>query len=188
MENAAALKLVELEDVEGGLETLGWTIADLDTLDWALSRMADSEREVEENNKLAQEAIGRIKLKTEILNERAEKAIAFFRSQIAAYAETHRAELLGGGKKKSRTLLHGTIGWRKKGGALEMKDAAALLDWARLQPIESNVLRIKEEPAWDVIKKSYPDAKSGEIPPGCDVVPETEEITIKPALGGVHGS
>lgn len=161
-----------------------WGITDLESMDWALARICDMEREMEENEMLAKASIGRIELKTEILNERAQKAVDFFRSRVASYAQEHRAELVGGGKKKSRTLLHGFVGWRKGGGNLEVKDKEALLEWARAQPIETNFLRVKEEPAIDEIKRAF--GQTGEIPPGCDVTPQVEELTIKAVLGGLN--
>lgn len=161
-----------------------WAPKDLVDLDWALSRIADAERQQAELRRVAEEVIARARLKAEILSERLEKEAAYFRSRVATYAETHRAELLGNGKRRSRTLLHGTIGWRKTGGGLEVTDREALLDWARAQPVELGCLRIKEEPALTEIKKHC--ATTGEVPPGCDVSPDAEEFTIK-AVSEVGG-
>lgn len=172
---------VYVDEVEPSVTEV-WCVSDLTSADWALSRLADLEREQAENRALEAAAISRIKLKAELLNEKLGRGVAFFRSRIEAYAETHRAELLGGGKKKSRALLHGTIGWRKTGGGLEVKDEAALLAWAQSQPAESGVLRIKESPALDEIGKAF--KRTGEIPPGMDVKPEVEKLIIDAALGG----
>ena len=167
----------EYQDEEMPEARPGWHIGDLGALDWALSRVADLEREMAENERLAALAIERIRLRTLKLNERAARGVQFFSGRIREYAELHRAELLGGGKKKSRALVHGTVGWRKKGGGLSVTDVEALLAWARAQPVEAELLRIKEEPALSAIKKHY--AATGEVPDGCDVEPEVEEFTLK---------
>lgn len=167
----------EYQDEEMPEARPGWHIPDLGALDWALSRVADLEREQAENLELERAAIERIRLRTLRLNESAARGVAFFGGRIREYAELHRAELLGGGKKKSRKLLHGTVGWRSKGGGLSVTDAEALLAWARAQPVEAEVLRIKEDPALKAIKALF--EATGEVPDGCDVEPETEEFNLK---------
>jgi phage host-nuclease inhibitor protein Gam len=155
----------------------GWSINSLSSADWALSRVSDLEAELAENNAVAEEAIARIQSRADKLNERVQKGITFFRSALAAYAYAHRDELLKGGKKKSRALLHGSLGWKKAGGDLKVQDREALLAWARTQPVEKAFLRIKEEPAVDEVKRHF--KASGEIPPGCDVEPEREDFVVK---------
>ena len=164
-------------DAEDDTVRDGWRVENVQSLDWALSRIADLEREQAENAAIVEEHIQRLRLRLERLNAKAERGLRFFRSQVQAYADAHRHELLGGGKKKSRALPHGTVGWRKRGGGLTVVDKDALLAWARKQPIEAEVIRIKEEPALDAIKRAF--RASGEVPEGCDVEPESEELIIK---------
>jgi len=176
----------EIPDLEDGIavpET--WTIQDLATADWALSRIADLEREIAENESLAETAIARIKLRTELLNERASKGLAFFRSRIEGYAQANREHLIPG-KKKTRSLLHGSISWRSTPERLKVVDASATLTWAQTQPIEAGLIRIKEEldkPALNALFKS-----TGEMPPGTELEPAKEELQIKAELGGTNGS
>lgn len=163
----------------------GWTIQDVDAADWALARIADAERELAENARIIAGQIARLKMKEEQLAIPLQRRADFFRGAVAAYAITHRPELLGGGRKKSRTLPHGSIGWRKSGGKLTVTDKEALLEWARGQPVERNFVRIKEEPAVDEIKLAC--AVTGEVPPGAEISPEEEDLVIK-ADGAPNGS
>lgn len=155
----------------------GWRIESVSSLDWALSRIADLEREQAENTAIVEEHIARLRLRLEKLNAKAERGLKFFRSQVQAFADAHRAELLGGGKKKSRALPHGTVGWKKVPAKAVVTDEAALLEWARKQPVEREVLRVKEEPAWSAIKALIEEGV--ELPPGTELTPEGETLTIK---------
>lgn len=154
-----------------------WSIQNLETADWALGRIADMQREIEENKVLEAAALTRVKLRAGLLNEKAMRGIRFFESRLQAFAEANRELLLKGGKKKSRDLINGVLSWRKTGGKLEVKDATALLEWARVQPVETGVLRITEAPALDEIKKLF--KTTGELPPGTDISPEGEEFQVK---------
>lgn len=169
------------DDIE---EDIGqdWRVKDLVDADWALRRLGELEKEVADNKRIEAADILRVKARTAKLNATAARGVAFFESHLRAYADAHRAELLGSGKKKSRSLQHGSIGWRKTGGKLKVVDAEALLDWARGQPVEENLVRTKEEPAIDEIKRFMKN--TGELPPGAELEPEGEEIHLKPQVGG----
>lgn len=178
MSQPTQVESVHYQDEQSPDVREGWHILDLATADWTLSRLADLQQEIAENRKLEEEAILRIRGRATKLQERAERGIAFFESRLREYAESHREELLKGGKKKSRNLMHGSIGWRKAGGGLSVVDPAALLAWAREQPVELELLRIKEEPALAAIKVLH--STTGEVPPGTDLKPEFEEFIAKP--------
>lgn len=169
--------LLEVDDVDEG-----WSIRDLETADWALLRLADLEREVEENTRVTNVHISKLQQRCQALNQTVIRRTEFFRQALAAFAQTHRAALLGSGKKKSRALLHGTLGWRKTGGGLTVTDKEALLEWARAQPVELELVRVKEEPALPEIKRHF--ASTGELPPGTETSPEVEEFVVKASLGG----
>lgn len=171
----------------GNAPMMAWTIESLGSADWALSRVGDLEAEIAENESIAAEAIARIEERTRLLNERANRGVRFFRGKLAEYAEAHRAELLKGGKAKSRKLLHGQIAWRAKGGGLVVTDAAALLAWAQRQPAELELTRVKEEPALAAIK-AHAEA-NGLIPPGMTATESTDELKITATgLGLVKGN
>ncbi len=155
----------------------GWRIDSINSLDWALSRVAALQREMADNDAILESNIARLRQKNAKLNEVAARGVAFFESRVREYAELNREELLGGGKKKSRKFLHGVIAWKKRGGGFKVNDAAALLAWAQGQPVELGLVRMKEEPAWDVIKAAC--ATTGELPPGVDMEPEDETFKIE---------
>lgn len=158
----------------------GWHIEDVGALDWALSRVAALQREIRENEAITEAAIARLKVRTATLNARAERGVAFFSGRIQEYAELHRAELLGGGKRKSRALPHGSVAWKKRGGQPVVTDDAKLLEWSIAQPPELGLCRLSWKPAWDIIKENV--KKTGEIPPGVDIEPESETFKIE-AIG-----
>lgn len=174
--------VAEYQDEYDDGVTHAWRIENVDSADWALSRLADLEREIAENELICARRVQEMTLRTALLNERAAKGAAFFRMRLTEFAKEHREALLGGGKKKTRKLTSGEISFRKSGGVLVVKDADALLAWAQSQPVEKGFVRTTEAP-------SIPDVKShfkltGELPPGCDVEPEAEEINVKAAPRG----
>lgn len=179
----------EYIDEEAPHVTTGWRVRDIQDADWALSRVQALEAEMSENEALAgaaierlEFAIGRIRERTRHLNDRAMRGVTFFRDRVAAWATENRGLLLKGGKKKSRDLIHGRIGWRATGGGLEVVDDVALLGWAKEQPPDLELVRSTEEPAVGLIKKH---AKAqGLVPPGMRENPGREElfIDVEPAV------
>jgi len=165
------------EDAERPEVGPAWQVRTLGDADWCLERMAALEREQRENTEAAEERIEMIRARNENLNARLARGVEFFRRRLQTFADAHRDELLMGGKKKSRALMHGSIGWRKAGGGLVVKDEAALLEWARKQPVEAEVLRVTEAPAIGAIKALF--RTTGEVPPGADVEPERDEFQVK---------
>lgn len=179
VEGSAALAAQAASYVDSDNESVreGWSISDLGELDWALSRVADLEQEKSENAAIVQQAIDRLKVRLERLNAQADRGLTFFQSRIQAYAEAHRAELLKGGKAKSRKLPHGTVAWKKVPAKATVADKDALLAWAKEQPVESGMVRFKEEAAWDRIKEHV--ETTGEDIPGVELKPEGETFTVK---------
>lgn len=167
--------LATYEDSENPEVSGGWQIETIASADWALCRLAECEAEGEEIERQAEAAIKRIRERAEVLKAKVARGAGFFRYKLAVYAETHRGELLRG-KKKSREFLHGAIGWRRTGGRLRVADKDALLAWLAEQPITSGLYRMKLEPEMAAIQSAFKER--GEIPPGCEIEPETDEIKI----------
>lgn len=163
-------------------EELGekWSIQSLTDADWALRRVAAFEEEIAENKAVVEEEIAILKLKLEALNRTAQRGLAFFTWHLTRWAKANKDILLKGGKKKSRGLPHGTIGWRQKGGLLKVSNPDALLTWALSMPAELELVRIKEEPAVANIK-AWVEAEEGleKLPPGLEVEPTRDELEIK---------
>ena len=155
-----------------------WGIGSVAELDWALKRLGELEQRVFENQDVTKTRINELEDRCLRLNRPLEDGIRFFRRAIETYAETHRAELLGGGKRKSRALPHGSVGWRKRPASLEVVDNEALLEWARMQPVELGLVRIKEEPCLREILSVA--GETGEVPPGMQHKPEAEVLQVKP--------
>lgn len=154
-----------------------WRIETVTHLDWAMSRLAALQLELADLADQERARVEAIEQRAAMLAERVQPGIAFFESQIAAYASSHRGTLLGGGPKKSRTVLHGTVGWREKPGKLVVKDAAALDAWLQTKGPDSGLYRIKLEPEMDALKALY--AKEKAIPPGCEWVEKEDTFYVK---------
>lgn len=156
-----------------------WSPSTIEEADWALSRLLDAQTEQAEIERLHAAAVARLEERKAQLLKKPQHAMRFFEGSIRKFAEANRKELLKGGKAKSRKLMFGELGWKKTGGQPVKTDEKALLEWARSQPVESEFLRVKEEPNWSEIKKAI--AKTGEAVPGTDFEPESETFYVKPA-------
>lgn len=179
---APAVEVEEYVDEENEAVRAGWRVDSVSSLDWALARKAALEAEMETNEALVSEAIDRLQARLNELNDQAMRGVRFFDQRINEYAQANKEELLGGGKKKSRKLPHGTVGWRKSPGGLEVVDEAALLAWAQAQPVELALTRVEEKPNLKVIKAYAEDHSTEEaafIPPGTKVKEEVEKFYIE---------
>jgi len=174
---SGAAELEAYLDEEREEAQTGWRVENLIDADWCLKRIANLQREIAENEAIEAAHIQRLKLRTLALNERVARGVRFFTGAIQAYAEQHRPELCPG-KKKSRALAHGSIGWRKVGGGLTVTDQAKLLEWAKAKSPEGGLVRVKEEPALALIKTVF--ETTGEVPDGTEPNPERDEFQVKP--------
>jgi phage host-nuclease inhibitor protein Gam len=132
-------------------------------------------------------AKARIDKRAAELTARAERGAAFFRYRLAEYAHAQRAFLLGGGKKKSRELVGGTLGWRSRSGRLVVEDEAALNAWLERQPVESGLYTVRVKAVMAALNAYF--AGTNEIPPGCIWDPGGETFYVKvqpPATEGLE--
>jgi len=155
----------------------GWRPTDLGSLEWALSRVADLEAEARENAVALADAHRRLDLRAESMTRRVQRGVAFFRGAILSYMSEHKSELLKGGARKSRVMLHGSVGWRKTGGRLRVVDEKALAEWVAAQPVELGLFRIRIEPAMKELQ-AYCEA-NGLIPPGTEREVPTDVPYVK---------
>lgn len=153
-----------------------WQIENVTSADWALKRKGECESEIAEVEEMRKAAIAEINRRAEALKAQAQRGVSFFEFKLLDWMERKRKEIVHG-KKKSRTLLHGVVGWRAKPERLEVVDATELEAWLRAQPIESGLARWKVEPEMRAIQERY--ATTGEIPPGCIVKAERDEPYTK---------
>ena len=104
---------------------------------------------------------------------------AFMRAEVERYATVNRDLLVRIGTKTAK-LPEGEISWRKSGGRLLVTDKEALAQWCVEEGPEKALYRVKTEP--EMVKVQSLFKATGVIPPGCDVEPEVESITIKPSM------
>lgn len=160
-------------EVRGG----GWEIQTQTSADWALQRVAECQAEAGQVEAQYEAAVRRLRAKADQLVARATRGANYFSFKLQVWAEHNKATLLKG-KAKSVSLLHGKVGWRKKGGNLRVDDKDALVAWLSAQPIESGLYRIKVEPEMKAIQDLC--RTTGEVPPGTTCVPEYDDIYVKP--------
>ena len=166
----------EVLDDDGTQLQAGWRIRDISEADWALKRIAEAERQVEQNEMMKAAEVHRAEKRLAKINERPLKDAAFFRAHLEAWANEHRAELLTG-KSKTRKLLNGALSWRKTGGGLKVIDVAALLRWADGRPEVDYLFRTKKEPVVSALNQLLA------APPGCERTEESEKLTISTEEG-----
>jgi phage host-nuclease inhibitor protein Gam len=152
-----------------------WRIDSLGALDWALAKLAGIEREQDENGKLAEAAIFRVRAWLIKENSKLIASEAFFRGHVAAYANEHRAELLGDGKKKTRELPNGKLSWRRSGGGLKVVDEEMAIAWCRSEGLQKFVI---QTPTLDLPGLRHWVSGGGVAPPGTERVPESDNLTI----------
>jgi hypothetical protein len=85
------------------------------------------------------------------------------------------------GKKKSRDLPHGVIGWRKNPERIVVEDEAAALAWAKARGLPVKTAETVAVPdltrAW---KEVRPTQEPGWLPPGCKLVGAEEVFHADP--------
>ena len=157
----------------------GWQIENVQSLDWALARVAALRAEAATVDELEQAAIARVRARAETLRAKVQRGIRFFEFKVESYAQQNKSALLGGGKRKSRALINGTVGWRtkNKGGRLKVEEIGALEEWLLAQPVEAGLYRMRVEPEMRALQAQF--QKDGVIPPGCRVEEETETFYVE---------
>jgi len=171
-EQAAAYEDDERPEVKGP-----WRIQSLADLDWALERLGALEAERVSVIAQGEAACKRIWDRADVLTERLGRGAAFFEAKIEEYAQGNKDALLGGGKRKSRDVLFGRVGWREHPGHIHVTDEAALKKWLAAQENES-LYRTKIVPKMFELNQLY-DA-DGTIPPGCEYKAAEDVFYIDP--------
>jgi phage host-nuclease inhibitor protein Gam len=170
----AALATQEPMEPDAIVEKGAWAPQTIRDVEWALEMAGESEAEVASIDEQEADAIARIKARADALRAKAERRATYFKGRVAEFASAHRADLLVG-TKKSREFIAGSVAWRKKAGGLVVTDKAALEAWLATQ--DPSLFRIKLEPEMKALKALLDT--QGIIPPGCDLRPEVEELTVK---------
>jgi phage host-nuclease inhibitor protein Gam len=169
--------IASYEDPQDPAVKGAWEITTQTSADWALARVAECHAEAAAIEEQLAAAVARLHKRASELMERADRGARYFEFKLAVWAEKNRTSLLKG-KSKSVHLLHGQIGWRKKGGRLVVADKARLAEWLATQPIEAGLYRTRIDPEMSEIQAQF--KRSGEIPPGCEYEIERDELYVKP--------
>lgn len=158
-------------------EATAWSIEGRDSLEWAMGKLAEDVEEVRRIDAARDAAIARVNARAEELAAKVKARGAFLLGKVEEYARTHRKDLIRG-KTKTASLLHGDIQYRTSPEKIEVENAEPALDWARAQPVEADMVRVKYEINKRALNEHF--KQTGEIPPGCVVHPESESIIIRP--------
>jgi phage host-nuclease inhibitor protein Gam len=156
-----------------------WEIKNVSSADWAMARLAALRAEREQLDELERAAVARVHEKADKLRGQVARGESYFEFKLLCYAVRNKAELLGKGSKKSRTLINGTLGWKThaKGGRLAVEDKKALEAWLMEQPVERGLYRVRYEAEMAALQEAF--KADGVIPDGCKVEEETEEPYVK---------
>lgn len=105
--------------------TEDWIIKCKEEADWALQKIADARKEMQENTDYVQAQIEKLQAWLNKVNQTHESTVMFFESKLAPYV----AEQIRGGKKKSISLPNGRVGFRKK--SVTTKNNDVLMEYVK---------------------------------------------------------
>lgn len=147
------------------------TIEDVEkALEWA----GEAEREIAEVQARLDAHLAAVRQRALTMTDQPNRRLNGLTARVEAWAEAHRSEVVRG-KSKTRQLLTGSISFRATPEKVVIKDEAAFLAWAQAERLDLVVAKVV--PDKKALNAYF--AKSGEIPPGCDVEPASESITVK---------
>lgn len=124
--------------------------------------------------------IARLKDNFKAMIGRLERRVTAYENWFGPHAREIVEAKLAGGKKKSLTLPWGTVGLRKKAAAIDISDPDALLAATRTDEslAAAGILKV---PAPTISKSALNDyfKSTGEVPPGCIAISESETFYVK---------
>lgn len=185
-----AATLDELEELDMDVFTaeettgdfMGWRIADDETADWAVSKIAEERAEYDRIKALADEQIARIMEKVQAAERRLENGTSYLTSKLAEYFRTVP-------HKKTKTtesyrLLSGTLKV-KYGGTSMKQDDEKLLEYLKATG-NDDMIQTVHKPRWGEFKKRLEiiggqivDTTTGEIVEGVEVIERPDNFTVE---------
>ena len=160
-EDGDDLVLTGGEDAPAGADA--FTPDTKEKADWVLSKIAD-----------ARGRAARIRENAERMARDAEREAEGLEWRYgAALQDLARRELAAGGRKKSLTLYHGTLGFRTKPAGVAITDDAAALSWAKENAPEAVAERLDRRALGDALRAS------GEVLPFAAFTEPEEVFYIK---------
>lgn len=163
-------------------EFMGWRIADDDTADWAVAKIAEERAELDRIKALADEKISRIMEQVHAAEKRYENGTAYLTNKLAEYFHTVP-------HKKTKTtesyrLLSGTLKM-KIGGVAMKQDDEKLLEFLKASG-NVDMIKTTEKPMWGEYKKRLEiiggqivDNTTGEIVEGVEVIEKPDNFTVE---------
>ena len=128
-------------------------IDDLETADWALTKIAEAENEIEKNKEYAEMQRHKIDEWEADVNKEYNNTVEHFKAHLQAYLTNEGV--------KSKKLINGNIGFRARQPKWEINDKDGLVK--ELENTElHDLVRIKKEPALSEMKKHL-DIVNGKV-------------------------
>lgn len=136
-------------------------------IDHYLAALADREAEMARNAQVFTRRVAMLEGWLKDVNASAEREAKWLRQQIEAFARDYDF-----GKKKSRALPHGTIGYRASRETLEITDMDAAAAFAVERGLETKVA-VNKTPLLECFRKD------GIVPDGCEYVAGGDHFYIR---------
>ena len=163
------------EPVEGEvLAPPGWAVRSVADVNFAFSCKLESEAEIASIDAQLADLVAQATARADSIKAKHQSRAAFFTARLVDYVEAHKGELLIG-KKRSHEFLAGTVSWRKKAAKVVVTDKAALVEWLS-QNGDPALMRVTVAPDLKAIDASI--QATGVLPPGLDLEPESETLTV----------
>lgn len=143
-------------------------------IDRRLVAIAMIDAEIEHNEAVARARIQEIETWLASENRPLDRKREFLEQQVLAAARIYPY-----GKKKSRRLPSGgEIGSHRSAERVTLVDEAAALEFAKGHPGLAHDVKVKESIGTKALNDYY--RSTGEVPPGCDLVPAEDRYFVKP--------
>jgi hypothetical protein len=155
-------------------------VTDDSSANWALRKIAQHKKQMEQNNLLAEEEIHKIEAWNKQVNDEAQQSIDYFQSLLAEYAETIRNE---NPKFKTLKLPSGRIRYKKQQPKWNYDDEQVVQ--ALKEADMTDYIKVKETPSKSDIKKAFVvsgsqviDPETGIIIPGIEVEEREDKFEV----------
>ena len=152
-------------------------IDDLETADWALTKIAEAENEIEKNKSYADMQRHKIDEWETDVNKEFENTISFMKSHLQLYLQTQ--------DKKSIKLINGNIGFRKRQDKWHIPNSEELVKALESTELH-DLIRVKKEPALSELKKHLTVVgdqvlyeKTGEVIEGIKIEKQEDSFNVK---------
>ena len=152
-------------------------IDDLETADWALTKIAEAENEIEKNKSYADMQRHKIDEWETDINKEFENTISFMKSHLQLYLQTQN--------KKSIKLINGNIGFRKRQDKWNIQNNEELVKALESTELH-DLIRVKKEPALSELKKYLTVVgdqvlyeKTGEVIEGIKIEKQEDSFNVK---------